>query len=93
VITWEWDAAARRTPVAGVIASADRRLVRHLIEQWMRQSGAQSALAREVQLDPDWDDREPTGDAMIAQAADWKAREIAWRYVSHPAQPGVTAPH
>jgi hypothetical protein len=44
-----------------MIVSADRRLVRHLIEHWMRQSGAHTALAREVRPDPGWGGREPGG--------------------------------
>lgn len=48
MITREQHAVGRGTPVAGAIASADHLLARHLIEHWMRQSGAHTALAREV---------------------------------------------
>lgn len=48
MITWERHAAGRGTPVTGAIASAARRLAPHLIDHWMRQSGAHTALAREV---------------------------------------------
>ena len=37
MITWKRRAAGRRTPVAGAIASADRRLAWNLIKHWMRQ--------------------------------------------------------
>lgn len=81
---WEWDSAYRGRVLCGVVACGDRMVARHLIARRMRQAGAESALAVEVEVDGDWGTRTATGAGMIARAADYRLRVINWRDVQEP---------
>lgn len=84
---WEWDSAHAGRAMCGIVAHPDRAVARHLIERRMREAGALSALAVEVERDDDgWGTRSPTGRAMIARAQDYRLRVIGWRDVQEPAR-------